>query len=93
MKRKVILNSALPSPALDRNIKWKAPEKDWPKLNANASLYSGGTSFTIGMVIRDELGRFVKGKNLSIHESATVMEAEATGVKEDHLAEFRSEVL
>lgn len=82
MKRKMILNSALHRSAVDRNIEWKVPELDWPKFNVDSLLYIGGTSFTLGMVIRYELGRFVKGKNLRIHGSTTVMEAEVRRVKE-----------
>lgn len=58
------------------------PEVGWLKLNVDASVQSGTDSFAIWMVIRDDLGNFVQGKNLRYAGIVSVMEAEDIGVQE-----------
>lgn len=41
---------------------WKAPEPGKLKINVDASVYAGDSSFAIGMVPRDHNGRFCKAK-------------------------------
>lgn len=38
--------------------------------------------FSLGMVVRDDKGKFIKGKNMKIYGSAFVIETEARGVQE-----------
>lgn len=45
-------------------LNWRVPEKGWLKLNVDASIVMGESHFTIGMLIRDDLGKFVEGRNL-----------------------------
>lgn len=52
------------------------------KLNVNASILDGGSLFTLGMVVRDYQGRFIKGKNMTVIGMTTMMEAEVRGVHE-----------
>ncbi|XP_074346503.1 uncharacterized protein LOC141685290 [Apium graveolens] len=53
------------------------------KLNMGRMLWiEGESSFSIGMVLRDDHGYFIKGKNMRFSGEVTVMEAEARGVQE-----------
>lgn len=63
-------------------VQWQAPQPGWLKLNADASLFNAASSFTVGMVLRDEYGTFICGKNMRLPGQVTVMEAEAAGVLE-----------
>ncbi|WOH16655.1 hypothetical protein DCAR_0936213 [Daucus carota subsp. sativus] len=61
---------------------WKAPEPGKLKINVDASVHAGTSSFALGMVLRDQNGGFCKAK-CSRHEGeVTVFEAEAFGVVE-----------
>lgn len=48
----------------------------------DASVFRGETSFSLGLVLRDEQGHFVQGKNMRFSGEIAVMEAEARGVQE-----------
>lgn len=48
----------------------------------DASLHSGEFMFTLGLVVRDDRGLFIMGKNMKIVGELSVMEAEATRVYE-----------
>lgn len=65
-----------------KSIKWSPPREGWYKLNVNASLFAEEQSYSVGMVLRDEHGQFVQGKNMRFEEQVSVMEAEARGVEE-----------
>lgn len=65
-----------------RSFTWRPPQEGCLKLNADASVFGGEMSFTLGMVLHDDHGQFVRGKNMKIQGSVTVMEAEARGVHE-----------
>ncbi|XP_074374150.1 uncharacterized protein LOC141714534 [Apium graveolens] len=82
MDRKTTINISYPKPAVQKRTTWIPPIQGLVKLNVDASLYSGGSTFNISMVIRNERGRFIKGKNLCFEESVSVMEVEARGVQE-----------
>lgn len=62
--------------------KWKWPERGWKKLNVDASVYADASYFTLGMILRDEGGQFVQGKDMKVQGNDTVLEAEATDVLE-----------
>lgn len=47
-----------------------------------ASIFSNDSSYGLGLVLRDDHGRFVTGKNMRIQAEITVLEAEASGVQE-----------
>lgn len=51
-------------------------------MNINALVHSWLASFAIDMVIQDDLGSFVQGKNIRFAGSTSVMEVEAPGVQE-----------
>lgn len=61
---------------------WQPPEVGCYKLNVDASLYKGECCFTLGLVVRDDRGRFTMGKNMKFAGEVSVMEAEALGVCE-----------
>ncbi|XP_074322941.1 uncharacterized protein LOC141659906 [Apium graveolens] len=61
-------------------INWKPPDRGWLKLNVDASVKKGDSNFAIGMVIRNEDGNFIMGKNLRIAGCVNVLEVEAYGV-------------
>lgn len=51
-------------------------------MNVDTSVFEGADSFSIGMVLRDFEGRFIKGRNLCLPKPDSVFEAEALGVCE-----------
>ncbi|XP_074378553.1 uncharacterized protein LOC141720097 [Apium graveolens] len=63
-------------------MKWSPPSRGCFKLNVDASVVMGDSSYAVGMVIRDDRGRFVQGKNMRFLGMVTVLEAEARGVQE-----------
>lgn len=63
-------------------VKWEPPANGWVKLNVDASVKVGDSVFTVGMVIRNEHGHFVMGRNLKVAGQVEVIEAEAYGVLE-----------
>lgn len=54
----------------------------WMKLNVDASVYIGASSFTVGIVLRDHLGTFIAEKNLKSTGYVYVLEVEAIGMQE-----------
>lgn len=63
-------------------IKWKPPESGELKVNVDASFFAGEETFSVGLVLRDHEGTFVKGKCLTLPCPSTVFEAESIGVRE-----------
>lgn len=63
-------------------VRWAAPEVGWLKLNVDASVFAGVSSFTVGMVLRDDLGTFIQGKNIRMGGEVSVVEVEALGILE-----------
>ena len=62
--------------------RWSRPQEGWVKLNVDASVFNGVDSFAVGMVLRDDKGEFIRGKNLRHAGTVNVMEAEAIGLQE-----------
>lgn len=48
----------------------------------DASVFNGEDSFSIGMIIRDHAGVFIRGKTMRFAGKVAVAEAEAVGVLE-----------
>lgn len=63
-------------------VRWEAPERGWLKLNVDASVHIGASSFAIGMIIRDELGSFFQDRSLRTGREVNVIETEAFGILE-----------
>lgn len=82
MKQKSLLNAETERTGLQENMKWSPPSKDCLKLNVDALVVMGDSSFAIGMVIRDDRGKFIQDKNMRFPGMVTVLEAEAKGVQE-----------
>lgn len=61
---------------------WQVPELDWYKVNVDASIHEGSSSFKVGIVIMNDKGEFIAGANKCIEGKVSVLEAEATGVHE-----------
>lgn len=59
------------------NAKWVALVPGSFKLNVDASIVEGSSSFSIGMVLRNHRGQFVGGKVMRFEKKVTVFEAEA----------------
>lgn len=55
--------------------KWVPSDCGWVKLNVDASIIEGESSFAVGMVIRNEHGHAVMGRNLKVAGQASVLEA------------------
>lgn len=62
--------------------KWQRPAENVLKLNVDASYFPEAETFTIGMVIHDHTGTFIKGKTLALPSSDNLVEAESMGVTE-----------
>ena len=63
-------------------VKWVRPQAGWQKVNVDASVYEGSSSFKIGMVLRDDRGNFNAGIQSCMAGVVTSMEAEAIAVHE-----------
>lgn len=62
---------------------WVAPAAGGFKVNVDASVYEGTSSFTVGMILRDHLGGFCKAGNSRQEGEVIIFEAEeAWGVSE-----------
>lgn len=61
---------------------WSAPNAGHIKLNVDASVYAGDSSFSLGTILRDHMGTFVQAKNLRRACEISVFEVEAWGVLE-----------
>lgn len=64
------------------DIKWCQPTIGELKVNVDASVYEGEDSFSIGMVMRNHQGHYVKGKIMRFGECVSVMEADLVGTAE-----------
>ena len=62
--------------------RWCPPGAGELKVNVDGSVYAGQDCFSIGMVMRNHLGHYVKGKTMRFAESVPVMEAELIGIAE-----------
>lgn len=82
MVRRAKINSLANRPVMQMPITWQPPSAGCYKMNVDASVFKGESSFSIGMVLRDDHGHFVKGKNMCFSGEVTVMEAEARAVQE-----------
>lgn len=67
---------------VQRALVWQPPQPAYLKLNVDVLVFSNASSFLLGMVIRDDRGQFVKGKNMCISGKVSIMEAEARGIQE-----------
>ena len=65
-----------------RQVKWRKPDLGTLKLNVDAAMSLGASSFSIGLVLRDHSGAFVSGKTISKGMVTSVFEAEALAVLE-----------
>lgn len=61
-------------------VHWKPPEAGALKVNADASVFTGSLSYSVGMVLRDHTGGFCKARNLRKNGEVSVFEAETEGV-------------
>ena len=64
------------------DLKWVASAEGELKLNVDALVVEGSTSFSIAMVLRNHNGQFVEGRNFRGAGHATVLEAETRGLVE-----------
>ncbi|KAL8156900.1 hypothetical protein AgCh_001852 [Apium graveolens] len=62
--------------------KWMPPVEGTLKLNVDAYVIQGSTSFRIGMVLRDFRGHFIQGKCMHYVGEVTALEAETFGICE-----------
>lgn len=66
----------------DHAVKWQCPVEGQLKLNVDASVFPGSTSFTVGMVLRDHQGQFLRGRTRRVAGQVQAFEAEAVGMLE-----------
>ena len=81
-KRKNSTSSQQQSNTLKHANRWVAPDIGTLKINVDASVFEGADSFSVGMVIRNHQGLFIKGKTMRLPGKVTVLEAELVGVLE-----------
>lgn len=70
------------NPEISSMNKWKSPMSGWVKLNVDASVKEGEPDFAIEMVIRNEHGQFMMGRNRRTASQLSVIEVEAHSVLE-----------
>lgn len=58
------------------------PKEGKLKLNVDASVVAGLSCFSVGMVLRDHHGVFIRARNVKIAGEVSAFEAEAWGVRE-----------
>lgn len=65
-----------------QNQKWVPPREGILKLNVNASVIQGSSTFRVGMILRDYEGHFVQGKCIHIGGEVSPLEVEVFGICE-----------
>lgn len=60
--------------------RWTTPESGFLKLNVNASVKLGSSSFSIGMVLGDYRGIFMGGRVMSFGKKVSIFELESRGI-------------
>lgn len=79
MKRLSVIHSNPGAVSMD---KWRPPSAGWVKLNVDASIKEGEPDFMVEMVIKNEHGQFIMGRNKRLAGQVSVFEAEAYAVLE-----------
>lgn len=69
-------------PTVKPGTKWVPPPLDTYKINVDASVFEDQDYFSVGMVLRDHLGQFVRGRVLRFAGHVDVLEAELVGILE-----------
>ncbi|RYR21861.1 hypothetical protein Ahy_B03g067166 [Arachis hypogaea] len=64
-----------------RNITWRAPPRDWLKINVDASFRKSNRKGAIATVLRDWQGKFITGSATEIRAFSS-LEAEALALRE-----------
>lgn len=81
-QKKLKVNSSQASHVTEIRHRWKAPPTGILKMNVDASVFEGSPSFSLGLVLRDDRGAFIKGRTVCVNGVASVFEAETRGVLE-----------
>lgn len=81
-KKRALKNIQVPKPAADQVNKWVRPSPGTYKINVDASVFTSDNHFSIGMVLRDQQGHFVRGKVCRFAGCVSVLEAELVGILE-----------
>lgn len=63
-------------------MRWCPPAAGELKVNVDASVHTGQYHFSVGMVVRDHMGQYVRGKTMRFEHGASVLEAELVGIVE-----------
>lgn len=69
-------------PVVSQPIQWNTPSFGTYKLNMNASVFNRENHFSIGMVLKDHLDQFVRGRVGKFAGHVSVLEAELMGILE-----------
>ncbi|XP_074352905.1 uncharacterized protein LOC141692062 [Apium graveolens] len=62
--------------------KWVTPDAGCLKLNVDANIVPGSSSFAIGMILRDHSGQYLRGKVMKFEREVYVFEAEMVGIED-----------
>ena len=82
-KRRTRKDNQAPKPAEEDQVKrWVHPPPGVYKINVDASVFDGENHFSIGMVLRDHQGHFVRGRVCKSAGCVSVFEAELVGILE-----------
>lgn len=79
-KRKVQNGAGMGSHTQKGDKKWQPPDLGSLKINVDASVVEGQSSFAVGMVIRNHQGQYLSGKPLRFAGCVSVVEAEMVGI-------------
>ncbi|KAL8089279.1 hypothetical protein AgCh_038904 [Apium graveolens] len=61
---------------------WSKPEAGWIKINSDAACHMGSNKISVGCVVRDERGNFLRARSNVFQGNFQPREAEAVGLKE-----------
>lgn len=62
--------------------RWVPPETGQLKLNVDASIVEGQSTFAVGMILRNHYDQYIAGRTMRFVGSVSVLEAEIIGITE-----------
>lgn len=79
---KILRNKAGVQVSENEVVKWHPPTEGRMKINVDAHVITGLSWFSVGLIIRDHEGRFIRARTRKVAGKVSVVEAEARGLLE-----------
>lgn len=71
-QKKLNVNRSQLSSEPKLSLSWQAPPAATVKLNVDASVYEGASCYSLGLVLRDHQGAFLRGRTICVNGAASV---------------------